>query len=96
MDFLLVILGIGGVVFAGVMLVLAYRVPRLERESDARVERLQTLATGSVLFAEQSPEPAGEVELLNRTTGAHPFVMTVPAGRVAGGFSFERTPGRRT
>ena len=51
MDFLLIVLAIGGLVFAVVMLVLASRAARMQRESDARVERLQTLATGSVLFA---------------------------------------------
>jgi hypothetical protein len=51
MDFLLIVLGIGGIVFAVVMLVLASRATRMERESDARVQTLQTLATGSVLFA---------------------------------------------
>ena len=51
MDFLLILLAIGGVVVAGVMLVLASRASRMQRESDARVESLQALATGSVLFA---------------------------------------------
>ena len=34
-----------------VMLVLASRANRLQRESDARVETLEAMATGSVLFA---------------------------------------------
>ena len=107
MDFLLILLGIGGLVFAGVMLVLASRASRMERESDARVQRLEALATGSVLFSEPPVEWAnGPVELgddpappapapaptFDRTADAHPFVMTVPAGagRVPGGFSFDR------
>lgn len=44
MDFLLIVLGIGGLVFAGVMLLLASRAIRLERESDERVHRLQAMA----------------------------------------------------
>src|SRR5688572_15681534 len=106
MDFLLIVLAIGGIVFAGVMLVLASRASRMERESDARVHRLQALATGSVLFAERPIEPAGEAELrddapqpapaptFDMTADAHPFVVTVPvgAGRVPG--SFHRTPQR--
>lgn len=63
MDYLLVLLAIGGAVVAGVMLVLASRATRLERESEARVQELQALATGSVLFAaepfdEFMPTPA--------------------------------------
>ena len=107
MDFLLIVLGIGGVVFAGVMLVLASRASRMERESEARVERLQTLATGSVLFYEGPYELGDEVDDLedgvvqparpltvNLATKEYPFVMTVPAGagRVTG--SFDRTPVR--
>jgi hypothetical protein len=116
MDFLLIVLAIGGLVFAGVMLTLASRTSRMERESDARVQRLQAMATGSVLFADaliESADDADEVRAVevrddtpqaaprptfDMTTDAHPFVMTVPAGagRVPGGFSFDRTPGRRT
>src|SRR5688572_7585142 len=109
MDFLLIVLGIGGVVFAGVMLVLASRASRMERESDERVQTLQTMATGSVLFSEPPVEWAnGPVELgddpvqpapapaptFDITVDAHPFVMTVSAGagRVPGGFSFDRAP----
>ena len=55
MDFLLVLLTIGGLVVGIVMLVLASRTARMERESDARVETLQELATGSVLFASDAP-----------------------------------------
>jgi hypothetical protein len=51
MDVLLILLAIGGLVVAGVMLVLASRASRMQRESDTRVETLQALATGSVLFA---------------------------------------------
>ena len=51
MDFLLILLAIGGLVVAGVMLLLASRASRMERESDERVQTLQALATGSVLFA---------------------------------------------
>ena len=113
MDFLLIVLGIGGLVFAGVMFVLASRVSRMQQESDARVQRLQAMATGSVLFAEPPVEWAsGPVELgddpgqpapalapaptFDVMADAHPFVMTVPAGagRVPGGFSFDRTPRR--
>ena len=106
MDFLLIVLAIGGLVFAGVMLALAARASRMQRESDARVNRLQAMATGSVLFADALDEPAGEVELgdavvrparpltVNITADAHPFVMTVPVstGRLSG--SFDRTPHR--
>ena len=108
MDFLLVVLGIGGLVFAGVMLVLASRASRMERESDARVQTLQAMATGSVLFADDTlvESPADAVKLrddrpqpapaltFDMTANAHPFVMTVPAGagRVSG--SFHRTPHR--
>ena len=104
MNFLLIVLAIGGLVFAGVMLSLASRASRMERESDARVHRLHTMATGSVLFydpvideaveaaelVEEAPQPAAAVTL-NATSNAHPFVMTVPAGagRVSG--SFDRT-----
>ena len=108
MDFLLIVLGIGGLVFAGVMLVLASRASRMQRESDERVHTLQALATGSVLFAadEFLQSPAGATELrddrrqpapelrVDATAEAHPFVMTVPVGgrRVPG--SFDRTPSR--
>lgn len=109
MDFLLIVLAIGGLVFAGVMLVLASRTSRMERESEARVQTLQALATGLVLFSEPPVEWAkGPVELgddaaqpapaprFDIPADAHPFVMTVPAGagRVPGGFSFDRTPRR--
>jgi hypothetical protein len=107
MDFLLIVLAIGGLVFAGVMLVLASRTSRMQRESDARVHKLQALAVGSVLFADDElVEPAAHVELrdhrpqpslepaFDMTSEAYPFVMTVPAGggRVPG--SFHRTPRR--
>jgi hypothetical protein len=107
MDFLLIVLGIGGLVFAGVMLVLASRSSRMERESEARVHTLQAMATGSVLFAEEArewtdgpielgddaPQPAPAL-IFDIPRDAHPFVMTVPAGggRVPG--SFDRTPRR--
>ena len=55
MDYLLVLLAISGVVVAGVMLLLASRATRMQRESDARVDELQSLATGSVLFAAAAP-----------------------------------------
>lgn len=51
MDFLLIVVAIGGLVVAIVMLVLASRVNRLQKESDERVDTLQAMATGSVLFA---------------------------------------------
>ena len=128
MDFLLIVLAIGGLVFAGVMFTLASRASRMERESDARVQSLQAMATGSVLFADALIEPAGDAELrdaefrdaefrdpevrdaefrndapqplrgpaFDMPADTHPFVMTVPvgAGRVPGGFSFDRTPRR--
>jgi len=50
MDFLFIFISIAGVVFAAVMLLLGFRTMRMERESDARVDELQALATGSVLF----------------------------------------------
>lgn len=110
MDFLLSVLGIGGLVFAAVMLVLASRATRMQRESDARVQRLEAMAVGSVLFADERPveSPADAVEIRDvrpqpapaltfvGTADAYPFVMTVHAGagRVPG--SFDRTPGSRT
>ena len=51
MDFVLILLAIGGAVVSAVMLLLASRATRQERDSDARVQELQVLATGSVLFA---------------------------------------------
>jgi hypothetical protein len=51
MDFLLIVVAIGGLVVAIVMLVLAARVNRLQKESDERVDTLAAMATGSVLFA---------------------------------------------
>lgn len=107
MDFLLIVLAIGGLVFAGVMLVLASRTSQMQRESDARVHRLQAMATGSVLFSERLVESADEAvesgdgapqparpPIFDMTVGAYPFVMTVPAGggRLPG--SFDRTPQR--
>jgi hypothetical protein len=109
MDFLLIVLAIGGLVFAGVMLALASRTSRMERESEARVQRLQTMATGSVLFADPLIEWAdGPVELgdvapepepvpvlrFDRPADSHPFVMTVPAGARRVAGSFDRTPQR--
>ena len=55
MDFLLIVVAIGGFVTAIVMLVLASRANRLQDESDARVETLEAMATGSVLFASSVP-----------------------------------------
>ena len=55
MDFLLILVAIGGFVVAIVMLVLASRANRLQRESDERVETLEVMATGSVLFASSTP-----------------------------------------
>ena len=102
MDFLLIVLGIGGLVVAGAMLVLASRVSRMQRESDARVDKLQALAIGSVLFTDQPFESSGEVvearnespqsapsRVFEMPADAYPFVITVPAGagrRVAGSF----------
>ena len=101
MDFLLIVLAVSGLVFAGVMLLLASRTSRMQRESDARVHRLQAMATGSVLFADPLIEWAdGPVELgddapqpapaltFDMPADAHPFVMTVPAGagRLPGSF----------
>ena len=61
MDFLLILLAVGGFVFAIIMLVLASRARKMQGESDARVEALQMMATGSVLFAAEGPtESAGE------------------------------------
>ena len=62
MDFLLIVIALGGFVTAIVMLVLASRANRLQNESDERVETLEAMATGSVLFATsapivQSPQP---------------------------------------
>ena len=55
MDVLLIFLAISGLVFAGVMVLLASRTARMERESSARVDRLQSMATGSVLFTAVEP-----------------------------------------
>ena len=55
MDFLLIVVAIGGFVVAVVMLVLASRANRLQQESDERVETLEAMATGSILFA-HAPE----------------------------------------
>ena len=55
MDFLLIVVAVGGLVTAIVMLVLASRVRRLQKESNARVETLEAMATGSVLFASSAP-----------------------------------------
>jgi hypothetical protein len=109
MDFLFIVLGIGGLVCAVFMLRLASRASRMEREeSDARVRRLQAMAVGSVLFSEPIDEPAGEVELrddapmpeptpalvFDRSASAHPFVITVPAGTGRVAGSFHRTSDR--
>ena len=61
MDFLLILIAIGGFVTAIVMLVLASRANRLQRESDERVETLESMATGAVLFA--SPVAAADPAL---------------------------------
>jgi hypothetical protein len=53
MDFLFIFISIAGAVFAGVMLLLASRTSRMERASDARVQELQSMATGSVLFVSE-------------------------------------------
>ena len=55
MDFLLIVVAIGGFVVAIVMLVLASRANRLHAESQVRVETLETMVTGSVLFASSEP-----------------------------------------
>ena len=55
MDFLLILVAIGGFVVSIVLLVLASRANRLQEESDVRVETLEALATGSVLFASSGP-----------------------------------------
>jgi hypothetical protein len=55
MDFLLILVAVGGFVTAVVMLVLASRAYRLQKESDARVDTLEAMATGSVLFASSEP-----------------------------------------
>ena len=110
MDFLLIVLSIGGLVVAGVMLVLASRTARMERESDARVHTLQAMATGSVLFSDalyESADEAVELDLklnddapqpspltVDVTADPYPFVMTVPAGAARGAGSFNRTPRR--
>ncbi|HVQ41591.1 MAG TPA: hypothetical protein VMS54_05285 [Vicinamibacterales bacterium] len=57
MDFLLILVAFGGFVVAIVMLVLASRANRLQRESDERVETLEVMATGSVLFASAPASP---------------------------------------
>jgi hypothetical protein len=58
MDFLLIVLAVGGFVVAIVMLLLAVRAKRLQEESDERVDTLEAMATGSVLFASVSPADA--------------------------------------
>jgi hypothetical protein len=62
MDFLLILVAIGGFVTAMVMLVLASRATRMQSESDARVETLQAMATGSVLFASSEPVAAAPAD----------------------------------
>ena len=82
MDFLLIVLSIGGVVFAAVMLVLASRARRMERESDTRVERLQALATGSVLFTPDAPVELGD-DLLELRDETAVLAAPEPAPRVS-------------
>ena len=108
MDLLLIFLSIAGVVFAGVMLLLASRTRRMERESDARVHDLQAIATGSVLFAsDEFAPPIGDTfepddpfeQVIDAPASpmdvAHPFVLTVPATAGEGQvFRFARTQGR--
>ena len=104
MDVLLVLVAIGGAVVAIAMFVLASRAKRMDRESDERVEMLEVMATGSVLFASETPaapaterEPVIEIDLpvAVETARALPFVLNVPAasgpGRV---FSFDRQRNR--
>jgi hypothetical protein len=83
MDFLLIVLTIGGLVFAAVMLVLASRAARMQRESDARVERLQALAVGSVLFASDAPVgPAAEAADSWSELADEEAPLTTPAVRL--------------
>jgi hypothetical protein len=95
MDFLLIVLAIAGVVFAVVMLVLAFRATRMERESDARVQRLQTLAAGSVLFgADALDEPDDKAfELLDEhaVRETPPPVRPVTVDTTANAYSFVMT-----
>ena len=78
MDFLFIFISIAGVVFAAVMLLLGFRTIRMERESDARVEELQALATGSVLFvpgglAESDDAPEAPLPLPLRDMAVAPL-----------------------
>jgi hypothetical protein len=65
MDFLLILLAVGGLVVAIVMLVLASRASKMRGESDARVETLQMMATGSVLFAAEGPSESVDEPLID-------------------------------
>jgi threonine/homoserine/homoserine lactone efflux protein len=67
MDFLLILLSFGGLVVAFVMLVFAARASRMQRESDARVQTLESWATGSVLFASGAPAESDAEEAGSRS-----------------------------
>jgi hypothetical protein len=78
MDFLLIVLAFGGFVVAIVMLVLASRANRLQQESDDRVETLEAMATGSVLFAHApAAEPVFEPVIASESAWA-PEAATLP------------------
>jgi hypothetical protein len=96
MDFLLIVIAIGGFVTAIVMLVLASRANRLQNESDERVDTLQAMATGSVLFAHASAsEPVFEPSLPEPATlplFAQPAPLPEPALHSARGTVLEPGP----
>ncbi len=102
MDFLLVLLAVGGLVVAAAMLVLASRTARLERESDARVQELQALATGSVLFADDGvdefrsapPDSGAFADFDDEVLDVPVEVAASPSRRVTEqGFGFDRSAG---
>ena len=81
MDFVLIVIAIGGLVMAVVMLILASRASRMQKESDVRVDTLTAMATGSVLFGHQEPEAPVE-PLVDEMASLRPvrqFVRSEPA-----------------
>lgn len=78
MDFLLILVAIGGFVVAIVMLVLASRANRLQRESDERVDTLEGMAMGSVLFAHAAAEDLAFEPVMASADASWPEPVPVP------------------
>ena len=96
MDFLLILVAVGGFVVAVVMLVLASRANRLQRESDERVETLEVMATGSVLFASSTPvvqRPLEDEDDLDLAWNAFADEAEMPVPASASGAEQPATPG---